>query len=77
MENTIHNDDGTYLLVQATSRTCYTADFIPPQSVFLTTMERMPGLRVSSREVWLEMRFKYLPPTLPPLVHDGDCLLIT
>lgn len=38
--NTIHNDDGTYLLVQATSRTCYTADFIPPQSAFLTTMER-------------------------------------
>lgn len=32
--NTIHDDDGTYLLVQATSRTCYTADFIPPQSAF-------------------------------------------
>lgn len=32
---TIHDDDGTYLLVQATSRTCYTADFIPPQSAFL------------------------------------------
>lgn len=31
---TIHDDDGTYLLVQATSRTCYTADFIPPQSAF-------------------------------------------